>query len=39
VTSYVKDWKPLNMGIIHAKKGHALLTLKALEIPGHSVMD
>jgi arylsulfatase A-like enzyme len=37
--SYVKDWKPLNMGIIHAKKGHALLTLKALEIPGHSVMD
>lgn len=37
--SYVKDWKPLNMGIIHAKKGHALLTVKALEITGHSVMD
>lgn len=37
--SYVKDWKPLNIGVIHAQKGSSRLTLKALEIPGHSVMD
>ena len=37
--SYVKDWKPINIGVIHARKGPARLTLKALEIPGHSVMD
>jgi arylsulfatase A-like enzyme len=37
--SYVKDWKPLNIGVIHARKGPAQLTLKALKIPGQSVMD
>jgi hypothetical protein len=37
--SYVKDFKPLNMGVIHLKKGSGLLTLKALDIPGSQVMD
>ena len=37
--SYVKDFKPLKMGIIHLKKGTGELTLKALEIPGSQVMD
>ncbi len=37
--SYVKDWKPLSIGVIHARKGPAQLTLKALKIPGRSVMD
>jgi len=37
--SYVKDFKPLNAGIIHLEKGTGELTLKALEIPGSVVMD
>ncbi len=37
--SYVKDFKPLNIGTIHMKKGKGKLTLKALEIPGLQVMD
>lgn len=37
--SYVKDFKPLNMGTIHLEKGIHTLTLKALQIPGSQVMD
>lgn len=37
--SYVKDFKPLNMGVIHLEKGIGVLTLKALDIPGSQVMD
>lgn len=37
--SYVKDFKPLNIGTIHLHKGQGLLTLKALEKPGAQVMD
>ncbi|WP_299664815.1 arylsulfatase [uncultured Polaribacter sp.] len=37
--SYVKDFKPLNIGEIYLEKGISKLTLKALEIPGNSVMD
>ena len=37
--SYVKDFKPLKMGVIHLKKDTGDLTLKALEIPGSQVMD
>jgi len=37
--SYVKDFKPMKLGTIHLKKGHGLLTLKALEVPGSQVMD
>ncbi len=37
--SYVKDFKPLKIGIIHLTKGMGTLTLKALEIPGSQVMD
>jgi len=37
--SYVKDFKPLNLGVIHFNKGKGSLTLQATEIPGDQVMD
>lgn len=37
--TYVKDFKPLKAGTIHLDKGTGLLTLKALDIPGKTVMD
>jgi hypothetical protein len=37
--SYVKDFKPLKIGVIHLKKGEGELNLKALDIPGSQVMD
>ena len=39
IESYVKDFKPLNIGMIHLDKGKGELSLKALEIPGSQVMD
>jgi len=37
--SYVKEFKPLRLGEIVAKRGPSQLTLKASNIPGHSAMD
>lgn len=37
--SYVKDFKPLSMGVIPLKHGRGLLTLRALTMPGHQVME
>lgn len=37
--SYVKDFKALNLGVIHFEKGKGELTLKATGIPGSQVMD
>ncbi len=37
--SYVKDFKPLRLGVIALKKGRGKLTLRALEIPGKQVAD
>jgi arylsulfatase A-like enzyme len=37
--SYVKDFKPLRLGVLALEKGRAPLTLQALEIPGKQVMD
>lgn len=37
--SYVKDFKPLNIGTIHLDKGMGTLKLQPLEIPGKEVMD
>ncbi len=37
--SYVKDFKPLNIGSIHLQKGEGTLTLKPLKIQGSNVMD
>jgi hypothetical protein len=37
--SYVKDFKPLDIGSIKLDQGKGLLTLKATEVPGSSVMD
>jgi len=37
--SYVKDFKPLELGVLPLKKGRGPLTLRALDIPGKQVMD
>ncbi|EON77961.1 Arylsulfatase [Lunatimonas lonarensis] len=37
--SYVKDFKPMRLGIVHLRPGKASLRLKAHEIPGTQVMD
>lgn len=39
IESYVKEFKPLNLGKIHLEKGTGLLTLSATEIPWNTVMD
>ncbi|XOV94060.1 MAG: arylsulfatase [Bacteroidota bacterium] len=36
---YVKDFKPLDIGKIHLRKGSGTLKFRALEIPGEQVMD
>lgn len=37
--SYVKDFKPLNMGTIHLTKGKGILTLMAKDVARGQVMD
>lgn len=37
--SYVKDFKPLNMGTIYLTAGNGSLALKAVEIPGEGAID
>lgn len=37
--SFVKDFKPLKLGDIELTKGRGELTLRALQVPGKSVMD
>jgi hypothetical protein len=37
--SYVKDFKPLEIGVMHLRKGQGELVLKAAEMPGDQVMD
>ncbi len=37
--SYLKEFRALNLGTMHLEKGRGPLTLRALEIPGKSVMD
>jgi hypothetical protein len=37
--SYVKDFKPLRLGVIELGKGRGTLTLRALDVPGKQVMD
>lgn len=37
--SYVKDWKPIKLPVMHLEKGDGELTLQALDIPGSQVMD
>jgi arylsulfatase A-like enzyme len=39
IESYVKDWKILDMGSIELIPGAFTMSLKALEMPGNSVMD
>jgi arylsulfatase A-like enzyme len=37
--SYVKDFKPLDLGVFRLEKGRGLLTLHALNVPAKGVMD
>jgi arylsulfatase A-like enzyme len=37
--SQMKDFRPLKLGTLRLEKGRGPLTLRALEIPGRSVMD
>lgn len=37
--SYVKDWARMKIGNIHLKQGRLDLRLRALDIPGETVMD
>jgi hypothetical protein len=37
--SFVKDFKPLRLGVIDLKPGRGKLTLRALKVPGKQVMD
>lgn len=37
--SKMKEFRPLKLGTMHLDQGTGLLTLRALEIPGQSVMD
>lgn len=37
--SYVKDFRPLDLGVFRLEKGRGLLTLRALDVPGSQVMD
>lgn len=36
--SQMKEFRPLNLGVMHLKKGRGLLTLRALTLPGREVM-
>lgn len=37
--SYVKDFRPMKLGVIHLEKGRGELTLQAMKIPGSQAMD
>ncbi len=39
IESYVKEWAELDMGTMELPEGEGILCLKALEIPGDSVID
>ena len=37
--SFVKDFRPLKLGLINLPKSRSQLTLRALEVPNNNVMD
>lgn len=37
--SYVKDFRPLSLGVIHVPEGRGTLTLRAADVPGETVAD
>ena len=39
IESYVKDWKKVEIGEITMDEGEWSMSLKALDMPGQSVMD
>ncbi len=39
VEGYVKDWRPMKLGVIHLRRGRAALTLRATKVPGNQVAD
>ncbi len=36
---YVRDWRPMKLGVIHLRPGLATLTLKATKVAGNEVAD
>jgi hypothetical protein len=39
VEGYVKDWRPMKLGVIHLPPGRARLALQATKVPGEKVAD
>jgi len=37
--SYVKEWKVMDMGTIDLEAGRFTMSIKAVDIPGRSVID
>jgi hypothetical protein len=37
--SYMKDFRALQLGVMHLEKGRGMLTLRALHVPGKQVME
>jgi len=37
--SYVKDWRPLRLGVVHFESGRGPLIVRAIGIPGKQAMD
>ena len=37
--SYVKEFKPLKLGVVELPRGRGELTLRATDIPGKGVID
>ena len=37
--SYVKDFRPLRLGVVRLAEGRGELTLRALEVPGERVIE
>ena len=37
--SQMKEFRPLNLGVVRLEKGRGLLTLRATDVPGKSVME
>ncbi|WP_240907379.1 sulfatase-like hydrolase/transferase [Paludisphaera rhizosphaerae] len=37
--SYVKDFKPLKLGVLNLSKGQGTLTIRATDVPGRHVID
>ncbi|MGB1816592.1 MAG: hypothetical protein ACPHJ3_14635, partial [Rubripirellula sp.] len=39
VEGYVRDWRPMTLGVVHLEPGKRTLTLRAREVAGAEVAD